>query len=226
MGADESKISIGQLRSRRDEDIPYTSYSISKPIDGDTPRASPMRGRTRNVSPQPRGRESVRNAANPGPHDIVVVAEGTTQQETDAELLHLEKIPVFVPLMRGSLNIPASSKEVDVLDNLSTDDLLLLCHRYQEHLRQCGEAVAFDQNALCVRIKEVDIMIQSIYSHLTERQCKFAKYAEQIQKVNEMSTVLNKIKMNVEQLIPVMDRLNSILPPENQLEPFSMKLKS
>jgi len=34
MGADESKLSGGQLRSRRDEDIPYTSYSISKPIDG------------------------------------------------------------------------------------------------------------------------------------------------------------------------------------------------
>ena len=31
MGADQS--TSAQLKSQRDEDIPYTSYSISKPID-------------------------------------------------------------------------------------------------------------------------------------------------------------------------------------------------
>ncbi len=38
-----------------------------------------------------------------------------------------------------------------------------------------------------------------------------------------MSNVLNKVKMNVEQILPLMDRLNSVLPPEDQLETFSMK---
>ena len=76
---------------------------------------------------------------------------------------------------------------------------------------------------MCALILQVDYTIHQIYNALTERQKKFAKYAEQIQKVQEMSNVLNKVKMNVEQILPLMERLNSVLPPEDQLEPFSMK---
>lgn len=109
-------------------------------------------------------------------HDIVVVAEGSTQEHVDPELQKLENIPVFVPLMRTSLNIPALL-EPEVLERLDTRQLVLLCHRYQEHLRQCAEAVAFDQNALCVRIKEVCLifsisLIFSYRTHLCRQHCK------------------------------------------------------
>lgn len=68
----------------------------------------------------------------------------------------------------------------------------------------------------------MDFAIQTLYNNLTERQKKFAKYAEQIKKVGEMQTALNKVKMSVEQTLPVMERLNSVLPPSEQLEPLSM----
>ncbi len=224
MGADQST-SNTQLRSQRDEDIPYTSYSISKPIDADTPRPSPLRTAQRR-SPQPPQREAQRDSnANPS-HDIIMVGEGTTQEGPDRELQRLSTIPVFLPLLKGSLNIPSSSHqgvEAESLEKVNSKHVLQMCHRYQEHLRQCGEAVAFDQNALCVRIKEVDITVSTLYNNLTERQKRFAKYAEQIKKVNETSTVLSRVKMNVDQLIPLLDRLNNVLPPGDQLEPFSMK---
>lgn len=73
---------------------------------------------------------------------------------------------------------------------------------------------------------QVDYTIHQLYNALTERQKRFAKYAEQIQKVQEMHNVLNKVKMNVEQTLPLMERLNSVLPPNDQLEPFSMKPQS
>ena len=72
-------------------------------------------------------------------------------------------------------------------------------------------------------IFQIDFTIHSIYNNMTERQKRFAKYAEQIQKVNEMSMVLKRVKMNVDQTMAVMDRLNSVLPMEDRLETFSLK---
>lgn len=74
-----------------------------------------------------------------------------------------------------------------------------------------------------VSLIQIDYAVHQIYSKMTEAQKKFAKYAEQIQKINEMHSVLNRVKMNVEQTSALMERLNSVLPPSEQLEPFSMK---
>lgn len=220
MGSDQSLplINTPSIKSLRDDDIPYTSYSISKPIDGDSPRQSPSPRlqKTKSLSKEPQSTPK---------HDIVVVADGKVDdRDKDPELIKLYSIPGFMPILRGSLNVPGSStREPEVFDRLEHRGVLLLCMRYQEHLKQLAEAVAFDQNVLCIRIKEIDLAIQRLMTSMTERQKRYAKYAEQFQKVTETSTVLTRIKMNVDQILPLMERLNSVLPPEDQLEPFSMK---
>ena len=60
--------------------------------------------------------------------------------------------------MKGSLNVATSMRDPDMLDKLDHRTLLLMCLRYQDHLKQLAEAVAFDQNALCIRIKEVGML--------------------------------------------------------------------
>jgi len=67
----------------------------------------------------------------------------------------------------------------------------------------------------------VDFAAQSVYNAMTEQQKKFAHCAEQIQKVSEISSTLNRIHQTIEQIAPLMQRLNSVLPDSEQLEPFS-----
>jgi len=67
----------------------------------------------------------------------------------------------------------------------------------------------------------VDFAAQTVYNSLTEQQKKFSHCAEQIQKVGEISSTLNRIHQTIEQTVPVMQRLNSVLPESEQLERFS-----
>ncbi|ESO98501.1 hypothetical protein LOTGIDRAFT_87302, partial [Lottia gigantea] len=156
--------------------------------------------------------------------DIVVVAEGNTSKSVDPEVVKLDSIPVFLPIMKGSLN-NANNRESDLLDKLDYRQLLLMCMRYQEHLKQLSEAVAFDQNALCIRIKEIDHTVAMLLNKLNERQRKFSKYAEQTRRINETLATLQKIQKTMDGIIPKLENLNKLLPPEDQLESFSMRPK-
>ena len=58
---------------------------------------------------------------------------------------------------------------------------------------------------------------------MTDKQKKYAKYAEQFQRASETVQVLKRIRESVDSIVPKMERLNNMLPREEQLEPFQIK---
>lgn len=194
-------------------DIPYTFYAVGRPI-GDSPKHQSKR-RGAHDSPH---KTKDRNL----PKNIVVVKEGVQQTpspQTDPDLLRLQELPTFLPIMRGALNV-ASTRDVDVFDKLDYRQVLLLCMRYQEHLKKCADVVQADQNIISNRIRDIDFAITALTNMLTDRQKKYAKYADKVNKVHDIAATLNKTQRNMEQSMILMKELNSILPAEERLEPF------
>lgn len=72
----------------------------------------------------------------------------------------LQSIPMFLPIMRGTLNLPAA-RDPEVLERLDPNALYRLAHRYQTHLNQCATLVADDQALLAQKIREVSCVFCS-----------------------------------------------------------------
>ncbi|XP_064488905.1 BLOC-1-related complex subunit 5-like isoform X1 [Ornithodoros turicata] len=209
-----------------DSDVPYISSTVNNPI-GDSPKLfskSPARLLRHSSSPHPSPKPRPHSYAGSSGHDIVVVKEGNQDLETveaDEDLLKLQRIPLFYPILRGTLHSPIV-RDPDVLERLDNQAVSRLASRYQEHLRQCADVVSTEQNAIATRIREIDYAISTLSTMLTDRQKKFVKHAEQFSKVHELSSMLNNSQAMLDKTIEQVEELNKLLPLEEQLEPFVM----
>lgn len=64
---------------------------------------------------------------------------------------------MFLPIMRGTLNLPAV-RDPEVLERLDPQPLYGLCQRYQNHLTSCANLIATEQNIINQKIREVRML--------------------------------------------------------------------
>lgn len=105
---------------------------------------------------------------NSNAHNIVVVRGAVTSTpttENDEDVMRLKSIPMFLPIMRATLSLPAA-RDPEVLERLDPTPFRNLCLRYQHHLTAAANLVATEQNQLSNRIREVCIFInlQALFS--------------------------------------------------------------
>lgn len=199
-----------------DSDLPYISYTVNRPI-GDSPKL------TNKQLPKSKGnqRKSMQRNIKKSVHNIVVVkpAVSSPNIDRDPDIVRLASIPMFLPIMRATLNLPAA-RDPEVLERLDPAPLTKLCLRYQTHLHTCSNLVATEQNLLTQKIRETDIEITKIVAAACDRQKRFAKYAERLMKVQELSHQLNRCHMFLNQTLESIESLNNCLDIEDRLEPF------
>lgn len=198
-----------------DIDLPYISYTVNRPI-GDSPKLIPK-------PPASKKKIALRKPvpSKTSAHNIVVVKNALVAPnvERDPDILRLQQIPMFLPIMRATLNLPAA-RDPEVLEWLDPAPLNKLCTRYYQHYHACANLVATEQNALTQKIRETDIEVAKLVSHTTEKQKRIAKYIEKLSKVTELSNQLNKCHLILNQTLEKIEALNSYLPVEDRLEPF------
>ncbi|PAA81253.1 hypothetical protein BOX15_Mlig003993g4, partial [Macrostomum lignano] len=210
---------------------PSHQYSVNRPIGSDSspPQSNfNLHGNSAAANTAAAPASGSSSTADDGKHRIVVVNSGPRPDSAAVsdELRALGTQPTFMPLIKSSATstghaLDSSASAAPAAERVDHRSLLHFCARYQEHLKQCAEAVAFDQNSLCGRIKELEAGSKSIHDSLQERHKKFQRLAEQIHKVTELRSMLTRMRSHAKHLGALMEELNSALPADCQLEPFS-----
>jgi len=197
-----------------DTDVPYVSYTVNKPI-GDSPKKVAKSKGGRFSSPR-LSRSLNRNKLAQSAHNtLVTVNKERTDNKADMDLVRLQEIPTFLPIMQGS-----QADQADILARLDSGPLCRMLQRYEDHLRTCATLVAAEQGNINRKIREVDTAMVTVTSALQDRQKKYDKHCTQLAGVREVSRTLAKCHMLLNENIDMMDALNNSLPVDMRLEPF------
>lgn len=177
----------------------YASYSKDKPDEG--------------------GKKGSSLSTKANPQDNFITVQSSKRRKPDKTLEALDAIPKFLPILRGSLGAGQQGQENATIDY---KQLICICNRYQDHLRRSASVVDESQSKINARMKWVS-------KNAGARASRFGKIAQNMQKsadkIIDVSKVQEKVTKMVDTinlvLLPRMQELNSALPPELQLEPFT-----
>lgn len=87
-------------------------------------------------------------------------------------------------------------------------------------MKQNSELVASDQAKLVQRVKEIDSQLAVIMSALTDRQKMYARYADKLSRVHEVSHALSRTQLSLTTALDSIETLNRQLPESERLEPL------
>jgi hypothetical protein len=153
---------------------------------------------------------------------VVVRSDPSRSTITNPVLQRLEEIPVVFPIIRSSVNM-LGYRDLENFEKLDHRYVLLMCLRYQRHMKECAEAVSFDQLALARRLKDLDLISSAAVHDITRLQHHVTRTTGRLQSdIKRMQTAMEKAEAAISHCVPLMRRLNNVLPEGERLEDFEL----
>ena len=126
---------------------------------------------------------------------------------------------MFLPIIRSSLST-THPREPDIVDRLNGGALQIISSLIEEYMKTNVDAIAADQHQLAQQSKQIEAQLASIMSALTDRQKLYAKYAEKLSRIHEVSHSLTRCQLALTTALDSIETLNGQLPPTERLEEF------
>lgn len=186
----------------------------------------------KNDSPKPTAKNQTRRVSSASLkqrakiEDIIVVKDSPdapSKANVDETIARLRKLKITYPLIKNIGGIPIEG--LDMLPGLNPDPMTEMLLRYQYHLTECAEAVAFDQNAISKRMKEVEHYSTSVLKDANAKQKSMEQSFIDMQKFFEIDSLIDRISKNMDKTIKLMQNLNQMLPEDKQFSAEELDVK-
>uniref|UniRef100_A0A915IE12 BLOC-1-related complex subunit 5 n=1 Tax=Romanomermis culicivorax TaxID=13658 RepID=A0A915IE12_ROMCU len=158
---------------------------------------------------------------------VVIVNTGLDEKncmQDDEDFKRLQNIPIFYPILRNSLNIPGVKDEVDINTKFDHRAIYAFFSKFQEQLSQSTEFICSEQLNIVSKIRETDHTVSTLLNCLVERQKLTARLLADLNKTREINNQLIKITACLQEIVPMAQALNELLPETERLPPLDLSV--
>ncbi|CAG8798201.1 23187_t:CDS:2 [Dentiscutata erythropus] len=156
------------------------------------------------------------------PQGIVTVNEGEEKEDLDPELVKLENIPRFEPLIKPHIDtgfmlggLWGSTPQVHEKEpSFGFESLFNFSLIYQSHIKKCVNEICEDQRVVMDTVKSVDEYCAQINQSITATQLQAKTNHEQISVVNGLIKQVEKTHKLVYEIFQTLNKLEKLIPEE------------
>ncbi|CAG8435323.1 8345_t:CDS:2 [Scutellospora calospora] len=153
---------------------------------------------------------------------IITINEGNKKEYLDPELVKLEKIPKFEPLIKPHTDsgfilggLWGSTSQIHEKEpSFGYESLYNFSLIYQSYIKRCADEICEDQRLVMDTVKSVDEYCAQINQSITETQLQVKTNHEQISVVNGLIKQVEKTHKLVYEIFQTLNKLEKLIPEE------------
>ncbi|VIO94696.1 conserved hypothetical protein [Brugia malayi] len=153
---------------------------------------------------------------------IIVVKQrtnitGPSCSKNDEMIKRFLEIPKFYPILKSSLNQPDLRDSPEATPKVNARPVLKFACRLQEHFSRCANTVVVEQELLGNSMKHVDRNITLLLVQFAEQKKSMDRFQNYLEKMNDLQAHISNLRFLFQDLMPVINTLNEILPEHKRL---------